>query len=93
MPILATNLVTNDINLIICACQLRAERANGRPIAEVVRYNAGLAYIVSEPQAGINTSFYNFEIRPAFGQSPSAPGYAVTTGSFPSTFVAELGRA
>jgi len=93
MPILATNLVTNDINLIICACQLRAERANGRPIAEVVRYNAGLAYIVSEPQAGINTSLYNFDIRPAFGQSPSAPGYAVTSGSFPSTFVAELGRA
>ena len=93
MAILATNLITNDINLIICACQLRAERTNGRPIAEVVRYNNGLAYVVTEPEVGINTTFYNFEIRPSFGQSPSAPCYAVTTGSFPATFVAELGKA
>ena len=93
MPFLATNVVSSDLNLIMCATTLRHERANGRPIDEVVRYNNGLVYTVSEPSAGISTTFYQFEIRPGFGQSTAAPGYAVTTGQFPSTFLVELARS
>jgi len=92
MPFLATNVVSSDVNLILCALELRTERANGRPIDKVVKYSNGLVYSVSENPVGLNTTFYQFEIRPGFGQSTSV-GWAVTTGSFTPNFLVELARA
>jgi len=91
MPFATANVISSDINLVLCALELRHERNNGRPIDKVVKYSNGLVYSVSENPLGLNTNFYQFEIRPGFGQSSSV-GWAVTTGSFTPSFLVDMAR-
>jgi hypothetical protein len=99
MPI--TTVLSNNFNMIVALCELRHERANGRPVDKIVKYSNGLVFTAYENPIGLGNTFavgaastntYYFEIRPGFGQSPSAPGYAVTTGTINKNFVIEVGN-
>ena len=103
MPIATANVLTNDYNAILTLCELRHERANGRPVDKVVKYLNGLVYTAYENPIGLGNTFavgggfgtnlYYVEITPGFGQSPSAPGYARTTFTINKNFVIETGNS
>jgi hypothetical protein len=42
MPI--TTVLTNNFNMIVALCELRQERANGRPVDKIVKYSNGLVF-------------------------------------------------
>lgn len=98
MPI--TTVLTNNFNMIVALCELRQERANGRPVDKIVKYSNGLVFTAYENPIGLGNTFavgaastnsYYFEISAGFGQS--TVGIARTTGVINKNFVIEVGNS